>query len=71
MYKKNENISYLRSCKICGNDKLKKVIKLNEQYISTAFVKSNKENETSSGNNYIFRFVLRNWNRRIQFMFPF
>jgi len=45
MHKKNENISYLSSCKICGNKKLKKVIKLNEQYISATFVKSNKEND--------------------------
>ena len=44
MLTKNENISYLKSCKICGNNKLKKVIKLNEQYISTTFVKSNREN---------------------------
>ena len=44
MLTKNENISYLKSCKICGNHKLKKVIKLNEQYISATFVKSNKEN---------------------------
>ena len=44
MLTKNENISYLKSCKICGNHKLKNVIKLNEQYISATFVKSNKEN---------------------------
>ena len=44
MLTKNENISYLKSCKICGNNKLKKVIKLNEQYISATFVKSNREN---------------------------
>jgi len=45
MNKINENISYLTSCKICGNKKLKKVIELNEQYISATFVKSNKEND--------------------------
>ena len=44
MHKNNENISYLSFCKICGNKNLKKVIKLNEQYISATFVKSNKEN---------------------------
>ena len=31
-------------CKICGNKKLKKVIRLNEQYISATFVESNKTN---------------------------
>ena len=41
----DENISYLSSCKICGNTNLKNVIKLNEQYISAAFVKSNKKND--------------------------
>ena len=45
MLKKNENISYLSKCKICGNTKLKKVIKLNKQYISAIFVKSNKKND--------------------------
>jgi len=45
MLKKNENISYLSKCKICGNTKLKKVIKLNKQYISATFVKSNKKND--------------------------
>ena len=44
MYEKKENISYLSHCKICGNKKLKKVIRLNEQYISATFVKSNKTN---------------------------
>ena len=45
MSTKNENISYLAACKICGNQKLKKVIKLNEQYISATFVQSNKDND--------------------------
>lgn len=45
MFKKNENISYLNKCKICGNNNLQKVIKLNEQYISATFVKSNKDND--------------------------
>ena len=45
MLKKKENISYLSQCKICGNTKLKKVMKLNEQYISATFVKSNKNND--------------------------
>ena len=44
MHKKRENISYLSHCKICGNDKLKKVVKLSEQYISATFVESNKTN---------------------------
>ena len=38
-------ISYLSGCKICGNTNLKNVIKLNEQYISATFVKSNKKND--------------------------
>ena len=45
MHSKNKNISYLKKCKICDNKKLKKVIQLNEQYISATFVKSNTDNE--------------------------
>ena len=45
MNKKNENISYLKQCKVCGNGNLKRVLKINEQYISATFVKSNKNNE--------------------------
>jgi len=45
MNEKNENVSYLKECKICGNGNLKTVIKLNEQYISATFVKSNKNND--------------------------
>ena len=45
MYKKKENISYLSHCKICGNDKLKKVVKLNVQYISATFVESNEKSD--------------------------
>ena len=45
MLTKSENISYLKSCKICGNNKLIKVINLNEQYISATFVKSNEDND--------------------------
>ena len=41
----DKNISYLSSCKICGNTNLKNVIKLNEQYISATFVKSNEDND--------------------------
>ena len=44
MQSKNENISYLTKCKICGNTNLKKVLFINEQYISATFVKSNKDN---------------------------
>lgn len=45
MFKKNENISYLNKCKICGNNNLQKVVELNEQYISATFVKSNKDSD--------------------------
>ena len=45
MDEKNETISYLSHCKICGNDNLKKVIKLNEQYISATFIKSNLKSD--------------------------
>ena len=34
MLTKNENISYLKSCKICGNNKLKKFIKFNALYFT-------------------------------------
>ena len=44
MKTKNENISYQKKCKICGNTNLKKVLFINEQYISATFVKSNKNN---------------------------
>tara|TARA_Y100000590_G_scaffold470031_1_gene661493 strand:- start:2137 stop:3438 length:1302 start_codon:yes stop_codon:yes gene_type:complete len=44
MHTDNENISYLKKCKICENNKLKEVVKLEEQYISATFVKSNKNN---------------------------
>ncbi len=45
MTTKNENISYQKKCKICGNTNLKKVLFINEQYISATFVKSNENNE--------------------------
>jgi hypothetical protein len=45
MSSKNENISVLKKCKICGNTNLKEVIKLDEQYISATFVKSNNNND--------------------------
>ena len=45
MQSKSKNISYLTKCKICGNTNLKKVLFINEQYISATFVKSNKDNE--------------------------
>ena len=44
MLSKNKNITYLKECKICGNTNLKKVLQLNEQYISATFVKSNVDN---------------------------
>ncbi len=43
--KTNRDISYLKKCKICGNKNLKKVLFINEQYISATFVKSNKNNK--------------------------
>ena len=45
MLTKKDHISYLRHCKICGNTNLKKVIKLNEQYISATFIKSNEKSD--------------------------
>ena len=39
-----KKVSYQRKCKICGNDNLKKVIKIQEQYLSPTFVKSNYKN---------------------------
>ena len=39
-----KNVSYQRKCKICGNDNLKEVIKIQEQYLSPTFVKSNYKN---------------------------
>ena len=39
-----KNISYQRKCKICGNNSLKQVIKIKEQYLSPTFVKSNYKN---------------------------
>tara|TARA_Y100000590_G_scaffold296962_1_gene334613 strand:+ start:2820 stop:4121 length:1302 start_codon:yes stop_codon:yes gene_type:complete len=42
---KSKNISYLKNCILCGNENLEKVIQINEQYISSTFVKSNKNNE--------------------------
>ena len=44
MKTKNEHISFQKKCKICGNVNLKKVVFINEQYISATFVKSNKNN---------------------------
>mgnify|MGYP001171736029 FL=1 len=43
--KTNRDITYLKKCKICGNKNLKKVLFINEQYISATFVKSNKNNK--------------------------
>tara|TARA_B110000971_G_scaffold181243_1_gene187968 strand:+ start:73 stop:1374 length:1302 start_codon:yes stop_codon:yes gene_type:complete len=45
MQTENKNISYQKKCKICGNINLKKVLFINEQYISATFVKSNKNND--------------------------
>ena len=43
--KTNREISYLKKCKICDNKNLKKVLFINEQYISATFVKSNRNNK--------------------------
>lgn len=43
--KTNRDITYLKKCKICGNKNLKKVLFINEQYISATFVKTNKNNK--------------------------
>ena len=43
--KTNKDITYLKKCKICGNKNLKKVLFINEQYISATFVKTNKNNK--------------------------
>ena len=40
----NQNISKQKQCKLCGNSDLKEVIKIDEQYISATFVKSNENN---------------------------
>ncbi len=45
MQSKDKSITHLKKCKICGNTNLKKVLQLNEQYISATFVKSNENNE--------------------------
>ncbi len=45
MQSKDNSITHLKKCKICGNTNLKKVLQLNEQYISATFVKSNLNNE--------------------------
>jgi len=44
MQTKNANISYQKKCKICGNNNLKNVLFINEQYISATFVKTNENN---------------------------
>ena len=44
MQTKNANISYQKNCKICGNNNLKNVLFINEQYISATFVKTNENN---------------------------
>ena len=43
--KTNRDITYLKKCKICGNKNLKKVLFINEQYISATFVKTNINNK--------------------------
>ena len=45
MQSKDKSITNLKKCKICGNTNLKKVLQLNEQYISATFVKSNANNK--------------------------
>jgi hypothetical protein len=40
----DKSITYLKNCILCGNDNLVKVIKIDDQYISSTFVKSNVNN---------------------------
>jgi hypothetical protein len=40
----SKNITYLKNCKICGNTNLEKVVKIEEQFLSATFVKSNYKN---------------------------
>ena len=40
----SKNITYLKKCKICGNTNLEKVVKIEEQFLSATFVKSNYKN---------------------------
>ena len=40
----SKNITYLKNCKICGNSNLEKVVKIEEQFLSATFVKSNYKN---------------------------
>ena len=42
---RNKNITYLKNCILCGNENLEQVIQLDEQYISSTFVKSNENND--------------------------
>tara|TARA_A100001011_G_scaffold400255_1_gene513575 strand:- start:1422 stop:2723 length:1302 start_codon:yes stop_codon:yes gene_type:complete len=42
--KNNQIISYQKKCKICGNKNLKKVVNIEEQYLSATFVKTNHNN---------------------------
>tara|TARA_B100001123_G_scaffold30951_1_gene32533 strand:+ start:161 stop:1462 length:1302 start_codon:yes stop_codon:yes gene_type:complete len=45
MNSSNKNITYLKNCILCGNENLEKVVQINEQYISSTFVKSNENND--------------------------
>ena len=45
MNSSNKNITYLKNCILCGNENLEKVVHINEQYISSTFVKSNENND--------------------------
>ena len=40
-----KNITHLKKCILCGNENLERVIEINEQYISSTFVKSNEDND--------------------------
>ena len=42
---KEKNITYLKNCILCGNANLERVIQINEQYISSTFVKTNENND--------------------------
>ena len=41
---RNNNITYLKKCKICESKNLKKVVKIEKQFLSATFVKSNYKN---------------------------
>ena len=55
--KKMKTIDYQRKCKICGNKNLKKVVNIEEQYLSATFVKTNYNNPLKNKNAFDFSFM--------------